>query len=299
MYLHKLIFQFKILVDQKTYTAAAKKLCISQPTLTQNIKRLESAMEVSLLSRGSKNVSLTVYGESLYQHACMLDRSYKQALLDIDAIKRKHRQTLILECGHAWSHGKLFDLMKSYMNQYPDIRIVIKNSNTVMGQNNLLRGYCDIALGAIPDVKEQLPGIKYVPVFTSQFLLFCSEDHPCAKVENLTAEQLAQCEWVLLKHESNEGKFEDPLLWNIPPENIRFEVYSVSNAIALARQSHCIVALARQLKNEAIGRGLISLNSSIASTEFQTGLMYTDDVVKHAHKKAFIDAVINYNSQCL
>lgn len=67
MYLHKLIFQFKILVDHKTFIAAAEKLCISQPTLTQNIKRLEIAMEVSLLIRGSRGVSLTVYGESLYQ----------------------------------------------------------------------------------------------------------------------------------------------------------------------------------------------------------------------------------------
>ncbi|HFZ8995363.1 TPA: LysR family transcriptional regulator [Citrobacter freundii] len=293
MHLHKLIFQFKVLIDEKTYTAAAKKLCISQPTLTQNIKRLESAMDVSLLIRGSKSVSLTVYGESLYHHACQLDRSYRQALLDIDIIKRKHRQTLVIECGHAWSHGVLFDFMENYINQHPEVRMVIKNSNTVMGQSHLLRGDCDVALGAIPGADERLPGINYVPVFTSQFMLFCSAEHPWARQGNITTEQLTQCDWVVLKHESNEGEFEDPLLWHIPPENIRFEVYSVSNAIALVRQSHCIIALARQLESEAVARGLIALNSSIAFTEFQTGVMYIDDVLKHAHKKAFIDAIIN------
>ncbi|ECG8606623.1 LysR family transcriptional regulator [Salmonella enterica subsp. salamae] len=299
MYLHKLIFQFKILVDQKTYTAAAEKLCISQPTLTQNIKRLESAMEVSLLIRGSKSVSLTVYGESLYHHACQLERSYRQALLDIDIIKRKHRQTLVVECGHAWSHGVLFDLMKNYISQHPEVRMVIKNSNTIMGQSHLLRGDCDVALGAIPEVENQISSINYVPVFTSQFMLFCSDEHPWAHAANINAAQLAQCDWIVLKHESDEGEFEDPLLWQIPPENVRFEVYSVSNAIALAKHSHCIIALARQLENEAIERGLIPLNSSIVFTEFQTGVMYIDDVLKYQHKKAFIDAIVNFNNNYL
>lgn len=69
MHLHKLIYQFKVLVDKKTFTSAAEALCISQPTLTQNIQRLESALEVSLLVREGKTLSLTVYGEHLYQHA--------------------------------------------------------------------------------------------------------------------------------------------------------------------------------------------------------------------------------------
>ena len=297
MYLQKLIFQFKTLVDHKTFTAAAEKLCISQPTLTQNIKRLEMAMEVSLLIRGSRSVSLTVYGESLYQHACLLDRNYKQALLDIDTIKRNHRQTLVLEGGHAWSHGGLFELMKEYIVHYPDVRMVIKNSNTVMGQKHLLTGDCDVALGAIPALENQISGINYVPVFTSQFMLFCSDEHPWVHSGKITAAQLIHSDWIALKHESNEGEFDDPLLWQVPPEKVRFEVYSVSNAVALVRRSRCIVALPKQLEKEATGRGLIQLDTDIAFTEFQTGVMYIDDVLKHEHKNAFIDAIINYKSK--
>ncbi|WMY72533.1 LysR family transcriptional regulator [Buttiauxella selenatireducens] len=296
MHLHKLIFQFKTLVDNKTFTAAAEVLCISQPTLTQNIKRLESSLEVSLLIRGNKHVSLTVYGESLYQHASMLDRSYRQALSDIDMIKRNHRQTLILECGHAWSHGLLFDLMKNYIAHYPDVRMVIRSANTVTGQNHLLRGDCDIALGAIPVLENRISGIHYVPVFTSQFMLFCSREHLWAPAESITEEQLARSDWVILRHEPDDGEFDDPLLWQIPPEKIRFEVYSVSSAITLVRQSQCLVALPRQLEHEATSRGLKPLKVDIEFAAFETGMMYTDDVLKHDHKKAFIDAIISEKS---
>lgn len=292
MYLHKLIFQFKILVDKKTFTAAAEALFISQPTLTQNMKRLESALEIPLLVRGSKTLSLTVYGESLYQHACLLDRNYQKAMLDIDAIKRSHRQTLVLECGHAWSHGVLFSLTRTYMAKYPHVRIVIKSCNSATGQNHLLKGECDIALGAIPAPDNRISAINYVPVFTTRFKLFCASDHPWAGKSGITEKHLRHSDWVILKHGEDEGEFNDPLLYHISPESIRFEVYSVSNAITLAQQSHCILALPLQLEQEAHRRGLVTLETTFTFPAFQTGVMYISDVLKYTHKKDFIDTII-------
>lgn len=292
MYLHKLIFQFKILVDKKTFTAAAESLFISQPTLTQNMKRLESALEIPLLVRGSKTISLTVYGESLYQHACLLDRNYQKAMLDIDAIKRSHRQTLVLECGHAWSHGVLFSLTKAYMAKYPQVRIVIKSCNSATGQNHLLKGECDIALGAIPATDNKISAINYIPVFTTRFVLYCSGEHPWAGKKGITEKHLRQSDWVILKHGEDEGEFNDPLLYHMSPESIRFEVYSVSNAITLTQQSHCILALPLQLEQEALRRGLVAIDTAFTFPAFQTGVMYISDVLNYPHKKEFIDTLI-------
>lgn len=293
MHLHKLIYQFKVLVDKKTFTSAAEALCISQPTLAQNIQRLESALEVSLLVREGKTLSLTVYGEHLYQHGCLLDRNYRQAMLDLDTLKRNHRHTLVLECGHAWSHGVLFSLMQDYMQTYPEVRITIKNSNSVLGQQHLLRGECDLALGAIPTAQAQISSIHYLPVFTTRFMLFCAEEHPLTKALSITTDQLNQHNWVVLKHESEEGGTDDPLLCTIAPERVRFEVYSVSTAITLAKQNRCLLALPLQLEQKALSRGLVALDIAEAFTTFQTGIMYIDDVLKYPHKKAFIDTLIS------
>lgn len=293
MYLHKLIFQFKMLVDKKTFTSAAESLFISQPTLTQNMQRLEAELEAPLLFREGKKISLTVYGESLYQHACLLDRNYQQALLGIDAIKHSHRQQLVIECGHAWSHGVLFHLMKDYVKQYPKIRMVIKNSNTAMGQQHLLKGECDLALGAIPSPEKRIAAIHYVPIFSTRFVLFCSDEHPLADMQNVTEEQLDKCEWIILKHESENEEFNDPLLCPISPEKIRFDVSSVSNAIALAKQTQCILALPVHLEAEARHRGLVRINTVNAIPSFYTGIMYIDDVLKYEHKKMFIDTIIS------
>ncbi|MGR7122703.1 LysR substrate-binding domain-containing protein [Klebsiella aerogenes] len=79
---------------------------------------------------------------------------------------------MVLECGHAWSHGVLFSLMQSYMQAYPDIRMVIRNSNSTLCQQHLLKGECDLALGAIPPADAQISSIRYHPVFTTCFMLF-------------------------------------------------------------------------------------------------------------------------------
>ncbi|WP_449551282.1 LysR family transcriptional regulator [Lelliottia amnigena] len=293
MYLHKLIFQFKVLVDKKTFTAAAESLFISQPTLTQNMQRLEAELEISLLVREGKKISLTVYGETLYQHACLLDRNYQQALLSIDAIKYSHRQRLVIECGHAWSHGVLFNLMKDYIQLYPEIRMVIKNSNTVMGQHHLLKGECDLALGAIPSEENRIAAINYIPIFTTRFVLFCSREHRFASARWVSEEQLNESEWIILKHESENEEINDPLLCYISPEKVRFDVFSVSNAIALAKQTQCILALPVQLESEACLRGLVRFNIEKNIPSFQTGIMYIDDVLKYEHKKIFIETIIS------
>ncbi|MGR7526984.1 LysR family transcriptional regulator [Klebsiella aerogenes] len=297
MHLHKLIYQFKVLADKKTFTAAAEKLCISQPTLTQNIQRLESALEVSLVIREGKGLSLTVYGERLYQHGCLLDRSYRQAMQDIDTLKRSHRQTLVLECGHAWSHGVLFSLMQSYMQAYPDIRMVIRNSNSTLGQQHLLKGECDMALGAIPPADAQISSIRYHPVFTTRFMLFSTREHPLAGTRKITTEQLNQCNWVRLRHEAGEEETDDPLLCAISPERVRFEVYSVSTALTLAKQNHCLLALPLQLEQEALARDLVALDVADTFMTFQSGLMYTDDALRHPHIKAFIDTLLSSRDQ--
>lgn len=293
MYLHKLIFQFKVLVDKKTFTAAAESLFISQPTLTQNMQRLEAELEIPLLVREGKKISLTVYGETLYQHACLLDRNYQQALLSIDAIKYSQRQRLVIECGHAWSHGVLFNLMKDYVQRYPEIRMVIKNSNTVMGQQHLLKGECDLALGAIPSEENRIAAINYIPIFTTRFVLFCSQEHQFATAQRVSDAQLNESEWIILKHESENEEINDPLLCYISPEKVRFDVFSVSNAIALTKQTQCILALPVQLEFEARQRGLVRFDIEKNIPSFQTGIMYIDDVLKYEHKKIFIETIIS------
>ena len=292
MYLHKLIHQFKILADEQSFTRASDKLCISQPTLTLNIQRLEGQLGVQLLIRQKKGVLLTYAGETLYKHACLFERSYNQALYELDRLKNLQRHTLVLYCGYAWTHGRLITLLRDYIYQHPDLKIVLKNITTDCGQNSLLAGVCDIAFGAIPVREKQKKEINYVNVFNSQFVLFCRNNHPLTKYRLISLTQLDNSEWIILKHEDREFTH-DPYTYPCRPEKIRFEVHSVANALALAGETDCLITLPVQLQSAALSQGLVLLNSEFIFKNYDSGIMYTDEALLQPHKKSLIDTIID------
>ena len=57
---------FRAVVDQGSFTAAARKLDISPSAATKNITSLENSLGVQLLNRSTRRISLTDYGRDFY-----------------------------------------------------------------------------------------------------------------------------------------------------------------------------------------------------------------------------------------
>ena len=64
---HLIVFFY--VVNEKSITSAAEKLCLTQPTVTNHIKSLENTVGLKLLEVRRKRIYLTPAGEGLYQYA--------------------------------------------------------------------------------------------------------------------------------------------------------------------------------------------------------------------------------------
>ena len=72
----KQLLYFKTVVEEGTISAAAKKLNLSQPPLSQQIKQLESELGVTLMERGARKITLNEAGRVLYPaHTGRTDRA--------------------------------------------------------------------------------------------------------------------------------------------------------------------------------------------------------------------------------
>lgn len=60
---------FVTIVEEGNISAAAKKLHISQPPLSSQIKLLEEELNLKLMERGPRNITLTRAGKLLYKRA--------------------------------------------------------------------------------------------------------------------------------------------------------------------------------------------------------------------------------------
>jgi LysR family transcriptional regulator, cyn operon transcriptional activator len=79
------------IAEHGNFTRAAEALCVSQPTLSQQIKQLEETLEIPLLDRSSRQVRLTDAGATYLYHArraCSELEAGTRAILDVQNLSR-------------------------------------------------------------------------------------------------------------------------------------------------------------------------------------------------------------------
>ncbi|GAB3484633.1 LysR family transcriptional regulator [Marinomonas epiphytica] len=69
---------FKKLVETASFTETAKQLSITQPAVSQHIKKLEDALGQTLFMRHGRKVSLTQHGQLLLEHVLTLESCHSE-----------------------------------------------------------------------------------------------------------------------------------------------------------------------------------------------------------------------------
>ena len=70
---------FLMIADEKQVSAAAKKLYMSQPPLSQQLKNLEASVGEKLFERSGKYLEMTEAGKVLYKYAIQITQLLEEA----------------------------------------------------------------------------------------------------------------------------------------------------------------------------------------------------------------------------
>ncbi|RJG42755.1 LysR family transcriptional regulator [Motilimonas pumila] len=84
-----LLLIFADVAKLRSFTAAAKKLGMSKSAVSQQIKRLEQAVDLQLLARHTRGVVLTSAGEALLSRSELLSEQLRQVVLDVQEVKQQ------------------------------------------------------------------------------------------------------------------------------------------------------------------------------------------------------------------
>lgn len=141
---------FCITTECGSITAAAKKLFLSQPALSQTLMALEKSLGCKLFIRGNKGISLTTEGSLLYQHI-------KKGCEHIENGERQLRRLLELEKGEIRIGASdmtleyfLLPWLEKYHRLYPDIKITVTNGPTPETIQYLSEGRIDFGAVSTP-----------------------------------------------------------------------------------------------------------------------------------------------------
>ena len=178
---------FRAIVDAETISGAARVLHMTQPPLSYQIKMLEEELQVPLLIRGTKKITLTEAGKTLYEQAGTL-------LMFADLTRRevvKSSQSATLHIGMTPSTVSLLaDYLLRFSWKYPHIHFDVHEGSTFALKDQLENHMVDLTTLRTPIV---LNGCETKTLLKESITAMALPSHPLfAGRETLSLTELAE-----------------------------------------------------------------------------------------------------------
>lgn len=134
------------IAEVKNVTRAAERLFIAQSSLSYRLKKSEKEFNANLLVRIPNGVILTPEGEYLLQYAKNMEKQLKKAKKSIQNMKGTIEGTLRIAVSSVYAHYVLPDILKGFMEEYPQVEILLKTSKSANVYRMLQKEEISIAI---------------------------------------------------------------------------------------------------------------------------------------------------------
>jgi LysR family transcriptional regulator, nitrogen assimilation regulatory protein len=152
---------FVSIVDYGSLGKAAEKLYVAQPSLSQQVARLEDDLGIPLLLRSSKGVKPTVAGQALYRHARLVLRQMEQLRQEVRAGAGLESGTVAVGLPTTMAAILAMPLFERIQKRYPGIRLQLFESMSGYINELLANGRLDLAI-LFRDADT--PGVTALPI---------------------------------------------------------------------------------------------------------------------------------------
>ena len=280
---------FYVVAKNKHMTKASEELHISQPAISQSIKKLEDQLGGTLFLRSNKGMELTEEGKMFYEYVKGALDLINNAEHEFTSFKDLSKGEIKIGCSTTLTKLILMDVLEKFHMDYPNININITNGLTSDLINDLKLGKLDFVIFNESNIKETNLNLEKIKELNQGFIynpnFFEDDIHTFSDLNNVPL--------ILQKEESNSRKLLDSIALNhniklIPKmevvsqelvtdfTNIGFGIgYSI---IDLARQNH------KSLKELKINKELPNINIYLATNKYVSLTFASKMFIKYLKK---------------
>lgn len=158
---------FLVAAEELNFTKAAKRLYISQQSLSTHISNLEKEFDIMLFHRTTP-LTLTYAGQVLQKHAREMLQLREETYQEIADIKDFSKGQLNIGVSHTRGRRLLPEILPIYKERFPGIQLQLTEGNSSELDQDLLRGDVDLIIGLLP---FQVDNVETVPVCEEEILL--------------------------------------------------------------------------------------------------------------------------------
>ena len=195
MEVHQLRY-FCAVAETGNFTRAAEATRISQPSLSQQIHKLEDELGAKLFDRLPRSARLTQFGKAFLPKAQAILRQIGEARVEIREMASVESGEVVLGAIPTIAPYLLPPMLSSFGRQHPSVSVSVVEEITPTLLERLHEGSIDLALLALPVAGDELISIE---LMQESLFVVLQEKHAFANRRSLTLDDLREEPFLLLK----------------------------------------------------------------------------------------------------
>ena len=195
---------FVAVAEELHFGRAAERLFIAQPALSQQIRKLEEQLGVTLFERDRRHVALTPAGEALLSEARAAVDQVDRAL----AVGRRFRSGRIgrldIGCTPGAVGGLMGRIMRAFQADHPDVELELHHYSFSDVSAGLRNGEVDAAFVRLP---LSLPDLRHRTLVVEPRVVALPPEHPLVTRPELAIAELLDEPWIAIA--TNDATWRD------------------------------------------------------------------------------------------
>lgn len=239
---------FLVVAELGSFSRAAEKLNLSQPSVTGRIQRLEVMLGVKLLARTTRQVVPTEHGERLRRSAEKALRELRRVVEEFQEAAEKHQRTVTIAVTPMLAAVVMPSLIGRFARENPRVAVRMHDLTIEGTLNEVRAGRADLAVMVLEDPP---PPFVFESLTVDECVLVTSLDHRFAaqstvSLQDVAREQLLIHEVYTTVRQSLEAAFTSRGL-SFQPLNQGRQVMNFSTLIGMAAAGLGVAVVPRTL----------------------------------------------------
>lgn len=268
----KQLESFLAITKLKSFSKAAEKLYLTQPTISSHIQALENELGTLLFNRLNKTVTQTRAGEILYEYALTIVNKKESAIFALSEYKGKIEGILEIASSSVPEQYFLVDLICQFSKKYPLVRYTLHKHDTGQVIDKLIQG--DIDFGIVGSKKE-ISNLEYIDILDDEIVLIASNELAKKLGTKVPLTELNQHPFIIRERKSGSR--------TVIEENLKKHGFNVDSLSVIAEVEDN-EALKNFVKN---GLGLSFISSRAIRSELKNSELAIIDIDDFEIKRKF------------
>lgn len=187
---------FLVVLEERSFSRAAERLCISQPSVSNRVKRLESVLRVKLITRTTRSVEATSDGN-------LLRAASEEALAGLYAVLQQFRDRseearnrVVIAATPMIAATFMPQIIQSYVETFPDVQVVLRDMPFEALLKTIGEGGADIGVTALDGDYDNL---LFQPLSEEPVVLVVTAKHPLAREKEASLEMILPFRMIFLE----------------------------------------------------------------------------------------------------